>query len=143
MDPRNKRPESYQRSALVSGLEPWPCRNLMQVQTSLDCPQLQKRTQMAIGSSTAERCGSPTDASMTKAHLQTSFGSMLEQVTMRKDVSNSQPSSSRKACQDSALVRRSSTRLECGPPTLLNLSLTTASFLLETSLERRAVLCFT
>ena len=66
MEPRLKKSGFFQRSALASGSEPWPCLNQTLELTFSVFPQPQFNKTMAHGSSTVERCGSPMVASMTR-----------------------------------------------------------------------------
>ena len=110
----------FQRSAQVSGLEPWRCLNQTLGQMCLVSPRLLFNKTMAHGSSTAERCGLQMAASMTKAHQPMLCGSMPRLESMIVGVCRCRPSLSKLVCPVTLWARKSSTKLVCVHRTLQN-----------------------
>ena len=128
MEPRNRKHEFCPKSARVSGLEPWPCPNLMQVRMFSDFRLQPSSERMGFGFSTVERCGSPTVALTKKVRQPTLSGCMQKRVKTSGAVSRCRPSLWKQACRATAWDRKSTTRPVCVRPILRNWCSMIASF---------------
>ena len=95
------------KSALASGLAPWPCRSLTQAPTFLAFQPQPSSETTGLGCSTVEKCGSPTGALTKTARQLTWYGSTLAPERTSVGESRCPPSSLKPACLATAWVRKS------------------------------------